>query len=140
MGRAPRSLPCRRKGSHDMKMKYLLCLFSMLSTAAGAENATRSTVISKPLEGEYSIYAGELHDEKAPTKTDRKLAVEIGGQAAKEIFDSLYPDSKVSCTGEQGERLRRKDQIWCSFTPKDGYRCFLGLDLRTGKSVPGGSC
>jgi len=96
---------------------------------------------SKPLKAaEYTIYSGELGNEQAPTKDDRKLAIEISGQAAKEIFDSIYPDAKVTCSGEKGERLRRKGNIWCSFHANEGYRCFLGYNLRTGQSISGGSC
>lgn len=95
----------------------------------------------KPLQAaEYTIYSGELGNEQAPTKDDRKLAIEISGQAAKEIFDSIYPDAGVTCSGEKGERLRRKRDLWCSFVPSEGYRCFLGYNLRTGQSIPGGSC
>lgn len=95
----------------------------------------------KPLRAaEYTIYSGELGNEQTPTKDDRKLAIDISGQAAKEIFDSIYPDAKVTCSDEKGERLRRKGELWCSFHPKEGYRCFLGVNLRTGQSIPGGSC
>jgi len=95
---------------------------------------------AKSLKAEYTIYSGGLGDEQAPTKNERKLAIEISGQGAKEIFDSLYPDAKVTCSGEPGERLRRKGHVWCSFTPANGYRCFIGFDLRTGESIAGGSC
>lgn len=95
---------------------------------------------SKKLIAEYKIYSGELGDEQAATKTDRKLAVEISGQAAKEIFDSIYPDAKVTCSSEEGERLRGKKNLWCIYQPSGGYRCFLGFNLRTGDSIPGASC
>lgn len=95
---------------------------------------------AKPLKAEYTIYSGGLGDEQAPTKDEHKLAIEISGQGAKEIFDSLYPDEKVTCSGEAGERLRRKKHVWCSFSPANGYRCFIGFNLRTGDSIAGGSC
>jgi len=95
---------------------------------------------AKPLKAEYTIYSGALGDEQAPTKDERKLAIEISGQGAKEIFDSLYPDAKVTCSGEAGERLRRKGHVWCAFSPARGYKCFIGFDLRTGDSIAGGSC
>ncbi len=116
---------------------YMLAVFSL--TAANAEEAV-SLAKTKPLQAEYTIYAGELGDEQAPTKSDRKLSSEVSGQAAREIFDSIYPDAKVTCSGDKGERLRRKKNLWCIYHPSDGYRCFLGFDLRTGDSVPGGSC
>ncbi|KAB8041365.1 hypothetical protein [Janthinobacterium aquaticum] len=95
---------------------------------------------AKPLKAQYNIYSGELHNAQPPTRTERKLAIEISGQAAKDIFASLYPDAKVTCSGEPGERLRAKGELWCSFSPSSGYRCWLGYDLRAGKVIGGASC
>lgn len=124
-------------------MKNLLLVIwitALLSTAQAHEKDVWPAP-SKPLaKAEYTIYAGELGNAQAPTKDDRKLSIEIGGQAAKEIFDSIHPDSKVTCGNEKGERLRRKRDLWCSYLPSQGYRCFLGYNLRTGESAPGGSC
>lgn len=57
-------------------------------------HASADLAIPKPLKGEYSIYSGELGNERAPTTNDRKLSIEISGPAAKDIFESLYPDVK----------------------------------------------
>lgn len=95
---------------------------------------------SRPLKGVYSIYAGQLGEETAPTMSDRKLAIEIVGQPAKEMFESMYPDFQPTCSGEKGDRDRRKGNLYCSYSPATGYRCFLGYDLRTGKSIPAASC
>lgn len=122
------------------KLLPLIGGLALLSAACAGEKEDWPAP-PKPLKAaEYTIYSGELGNEQAPTKDDRKLAIEISGQAAKEIFDSIYPDSKVTCSSESGERLRRKQHIWCSFHPREGYRCFLGYNLRTGQSIPGGSC
>lgn len=94
----------------------------------------------QPLKASYSVYSGTPSEKAAPTKTDRKIAIAIDGAAAKEIFDSLYPDAKVTCSDEKGERLRSKGEVWCSYTPSAKYRCFVGFDLRTGKSYSGASC
>jgi hypothetical protein len=97
--------------------------------------------LTKSMKAEYSVYSGELGNAQAPTKTERKLSIEVTGQAAKDIFDSLYPDAKgVACSDEKGQRLRSKGNVWCIYQPSDGYRCFLGYNLRTGGSIPGGSC
>lgn len=96
---------------------------------------------AKPLTAEYTIHSSSLGDEHAPTKNDRKIAFEVTGQAAKGIFDPLYPDVQVvSCSDEKGERLRRKGRLWCIYTPEGGYRCFFGFNLRTGESIARGSC
>jgi len=94
----------------------------------------------KPLKASYSIYSGESGEREAPTAIDRKLAIVVEGTAAKEIFDSLYPDAKVTCSQEKGERLRSKGKVSCIYQPQTKYRCFLGFNLRTGESIAGASC
>jgi hypothetical protein len=124
-----------------MKKKCLFVAVAMMfSVGSHAQEKPVYPASAKPLKAEYTIYSGGLGDEQAPTKDERKLAIEISGQGAKEIFDSLYPDTKVSCSGEKGERLRRKGHVWCSFLPASGYRCFIGFNLRTGDSIAGGTC
>jgi hypothetical protein len=121
--------------------KAIIAALAFISLAvANAEEKAISPVEAKPFKAEYTIYAGELGNQQSPTKSERKLSIEVSGQAAKEIFDSIYPDAKVKCSDEKGERLRRKKDVWCIYQPRDGYRCFLGFDLRTGDSIPGGSC
>lgn len=120
-------------------------LLAYASTFAFATSSAQDKAVyaapAKPLTAEYTIYSGALGDEQAPTREDRKLAIEVTGKAAKEIFDSLYPDVQgVSCSDEKGERLRRKGRVWCAYSPSGGYRCFLGVNLRTGESISGGSC
>lgn len=94
----------------------------------------------KPLNAKYVIYSGDFGEQYVPIKTDRKLSVVVAGQPAKEIFDSLYPDIKAECTVEPGERQRMKEHIWCIYGPRNGYTCYFGFDLRTGKSIDGGEC
>lgn len=91
------------------------------------------------LNGRYAIYSGELGEQLAPTKDDRKLSLIIEGKPAKDIFDSMAPDDKNSCGGEKA-RSRTKGSAWCTYQPRRGYKCYLGLDLRTGKSIGGGMC
>lgn len=124
-----------------MKTSHLLLAAAgFLFGPAGAQEQAMDSAPTKPMKAEYSIYSGEIGNERAPTKMDRKLAIEVSGVAAKEIFDSIFPDSIVTCSDEKGERLRRKEHLWCSFAPSDGYRCYFGIDLRTGKSIGGASC
>lgn len=123
-------------------MKNLLLIALLLSSTANAEDKSKWTSANKPLkEASYLIYAGESGDRRPPTNTDRKLAIAIQGQAAKEIFDSIGPDAKgASCSAEDGERMRSKGEVWCSYMPSDGYMCFLGFNLKTGEPHSGGSC
>ena len=112
----------------------------MLLSLAYAGEESGWTWEYKPLRATYSIYSGELGEREAPTKIDRKLAIKVTGQAAKEIFDSIYPDANVTCSSEKGERLRSKQNLWCIYQPSSGYRCYFGFNLRTGASIAGGDC
>lgn len=125
-----------------MKPSTLLLLSAALlhCAARAAGGGAPAQALTKPMKAQYSIYSGEMGDERPPTKTDRKLAVEVHGIAAKEIFDAIYPDAKVTCSDEKGQRLRSKGQLWCSYSPANGYRCYYGFDLRTGASIAGASC
>lgn len=118
----------------------LLAMIAALSHAYSSEPAEEY----KPMQATYSIYSGEMGDERgAPTANDRKLAIAIEGRSAKDIFDSIGPDFHPTCSQEKGDRDRRKGEVMCSYTAKDGtkgYRCWIGIDLRTGKSIPGVTC
>lgn len=114
-------------------MKIALAVLAAITVSTQAGETTEGEAVPKPLHGSYAIYAGELGEKQAPTRQDRKLAIEITGLAARNVFDSLYPDAKVSCSGTKGE-------VWCIYLPSDSYRCFLGFNLRTGASIAGASC
>ncbi|WP_332879095.1 hypothetical protein [Massilia sp. S19_KUP03_FR1] len=109
----------------------LLVLAAAISQASAAP---------KPLKADYVIYSGDLGEQKPPTKTDRKISINVTGQSAKDIFDSIGPDLKAGCTTENGDRERRKGTVWCFYLPGSGYECYFGFDLRTGKSIDGGEC
>jgi hypothetical protein len=92
------------------------------------------------LRGEYSVYSGELGNQQAPTRTDRKVSFIVEGKAAKDIFDAIAPDDKLTCSGNKGARSRTKGTVWCTYEPGEGYTCYFGFDLKTGKSIAGGIC
>ena len=121
------------------KTLAILGATALLSLAYAAEQAHWPAPY-RAFKGEYTIYSGELDDQQAPTKDDRRLSFIVTGPAAKEIFDAMSPDDKQTCSTEKGARSRTKDQVWCSFNSSDGYTCYLGFDLRTGKSIAGGIC
>jgi hypothetical protein len=112
---------------------------AMLSMAYAAEWSGEW----KPLRASFTIYAGELNERSAPTSTNRTMTIAVEGQAAKEIFDSIGPDTHPSCSQEKGDRDRDKAGVQCTFSAKagaKGYRCWIGINLRTGESVPTVSC
>jgi hypothetical protein len=94
----------------------------------------------------YFIHGGSLADRQIPTPKDSKLSILIDGQPAKEVFDSIGPDLPGSCSDAKGDRARVKKGIYCSFTAQDKgakegpYRCWIGLNLRTGDSALTVSC
>ncbi len=118
-----------------------------LSLAHAADPSSDPYGLWKPLQGAiYKVHSGIVSDRTPATASDRKLTVIVDGRSAKDIFDSIGPDLSETCTGEQGDRMREKQGIHCSYTAqdketKDGpYRCWIGLDLRTGDSIGTVSC
>jgi hypothetical protein len=114
--------------------------FVFLALATCLALACEVVAAPKPLKADYVIYSGDLGEQMPPTTTDRKISINVTGQSAKDIFESIGPDIKAECTTGKGERERRKGTVWCYFLPTSGYECYLGFDLRTGRSIDGGEC
>ena len=123
-------------------MKVRLCIFGILlvCATARAEQSSEQPAQYRQFKGEYSIYSGELGEQLAPQKNERKVSFIIDGHAAKRLFDAMGPDDKYTCTGNKGDRSRTKGKLWCTFHRSDGYTCYFGFDLRTGESIGGGIC
>jgi hypothetical protein len=115
----------------------LLLICALASHAATAGEAPDRY---KRFKGEYSVYAGELGEQFAPTAKDRKISLIVSGQVAKDMFESMGPDDKTACSTTAGDRSRSKKNLWCTYSRTDGYTCYFGFDLRTGSSIPGGIC
>ncbi|PHV08542.1 hypothetical protein CSQ96_03060 [Janthinobacterium sp. BJB412] len=98
----------------------------------------------EPFHASFTIFSGQqLAERGALTATDRKLAIAVEGLPAKEIFDSIGPDRHPTCSQKRGDRQRRKGGAQCTYSPEgdgNGYRCWIGLNLRTGESTPTVSC
>jgi len=95
----------------------------------------------QPLRASYIIYSGELAERSAPTASDRTMTINVEGRAAKEMFESIGPDLAQTCSQEKGDRERGKQGVSCQYSAQDKvYRCWIGLNLRTGASVPTVSC
>ena len=86
----------------------------------------------------YIIHSGSATYAEPPTKSDRALTVLIDGNAAKEVFDLIGPDAHPQCSPDNRDRERRRKGVECTYTaqlndPKDShYRCWIGINLRTG--------
>lgn len=93
--------------------------------------------------GRYLAYSGELGEQQQPARSDRKTAFMVEGPLAKELFDGIGPDLKDACGTMSGLRVRQKGHVDCTFDkdhPAAPYTCHFGLDLKTGKSIPGSIC
>lgn len=112
--------------------------FALLAHAGGGEWDL--------LQARYLIHSQTATYPEAPTKADRVLTVVIDGKAAKELFDLSGPDSQQVCSSEKGDRARRKKGVNCIYTAQDTkskegpYRCWIGLNLRTGEGDVRVSC
>ncbi len=96
----------------------------------------------KKAEAVYRIYGGSLGDPIAATPNDKKIAVSIKGQAARELFEAIGPDKNDECTAGSGDRVRHRDDenLSCIRTKEGQYSCSFGFDLQTGKSIGGSLC
>lgn len=100
----------------------------------------------KPFAGVYKIHSGGVADRTPATANDRRLTVNFNGKTAQEVFDSLGPDLPTTCSGETGDRAREKKGVTCVYTAMDAkskegpYRCWIGVNLKTGESTPTSSC
>ncbi len=128
----------RRAGMNNILIALLLATGLSSSACAGEKKPWEATY--KPLKGEYLIYSGSLGELQAPTRKDRKVSIRVAGTVAKEMFDSMHPDDKEICTTAPGHRERTRDGVSCVYDPDTGYACYVGFDLRTGKSIGGSIC
>lgn len=116
----------------------LLALLPMsLGAAAGDwEFAYRPASIG------YALYGNTLGDPGPPSKADTKVAFEVRGQVARDIFEAIGPDKVDSCVQEAGARFRSRDEqkIACIRNNEGKYACYFGFDLKSGKSIGGSIC
>jgi hypothetical protein len=64
----------------------------------------------------------------------------LTGPLGKELFDHIGPDVKDACGAGPGHRERSRGDLVCLWTKEYGYSCYVGLDVRTGKSKAGITC
>ena len=124
-------------------MRKTMCLIVGASALFSLAYAAEWSGAWKPLAATYTIYSGELAEREAPTPADRTMTIAVEGQAAREMFDSIGPDIHPTCGQQKGERERRKRGVDCVYSAQGegkGYRCWIGLNLRTGESIPTVSC
>ena len=93
------------------------------------------------LSGSYLEYSGELGETRPPTRRDMQLSIEIDGRLAYDMFRALPATSATEDCAPEGTILRFKNDISCELTKgTNSARCFVGLDLKTGRSTVGAIC
>ncbi len=124
------------------KILLLLASISLLSPAYASKTIVWDGTYA-PLKASYMLYSGDL-GEKGPAKpTDTKLSVMVEGQLAQEMFNALGADQKDACAASETVRFRQRGDVSCTFDKESKtfpYTCYIGLNLKNGKSIPGAIC
>lgn len=96
----------------------------------------------KELSGTYGYYGGTLGDMHTPGNHDENMAFQVTGEAAQRMFDAIGPDlgQEESCLDDPADRMRSRRNLVCVKSANGQHACYFGLDLKTGKTLPGISC
>ena len=129
--------------------KIILLLLICLNQAAvaGPEEKPRHELNQwNEFQARYKIHSGGTAYSEPPTKADGVITVAFRDETAKQLFDQIGPDVKVTCSSDQGDRERRRKGAYCTYTARlrnpanAHYRCWIGIDLRTGEGDVRVSC
>jgi hypothetical protein len=96
-----------------------------------------------PTKVSYLAYSGTLSEKEPPILGKQKLSLMIEGQLAQEMFASIGPDQKNACGEGSGVRIRERGDVTCTHykdSKSSPYTCYIGVDLKTGKSTVGAIC
>jgi hypothetical protein len=124
----------------------ILVAFSQLISAEEIEKKPHELNEWNLLQAKYKIHSGGTAYSEPPTKADSVITVAIRDEAARLLFEQIGPDVKPVCSDEKGYRLRQKKGVHCSYRDQLGnpanshYRCWIGIDLRTGEGTVRVSC
>ena len=129
--------------------KILLLAFAgvhALSMSAHGADIDNRSPSWRALKAQYLIHSGHAAYAESPTGAHPAVTVAFEGKPAKAVFDQMGPDAKVRCSFEKGDRERRNKGALCTYTAKmsnageSHYRCWIGVDLKTGDGKQGVSC
>lgn len=127
----------------NMRKLTLLIFVAVCQLAGAGETEKKSHELNQwnPLQAEYKIHSGNTAYSELPTKSDRALTVHFQGEVAKQVFEQIGPDLKDTCSDAKGDRERRKKGAFCMYharlenSENSHYRCWIGIDLRTGEGT-----
>lgn len=123
-----------------LSVVFIVAAIGMYSMVQAGDKPEAQGSGVKPLKGDYMIYGGELGDTVPPTKKDRKVALTFKGPLAKDLFEQIGPDNKDACGADPDHRIRERAHLACIWDKREGYYCYFGLDVPTGKSTYGSIC
>jgi hypothetical protein len=92
-----------------IQINFLLLNICLMKSLTAAEWES----LRKPMSGEYIIYSGELGDMSSPQEGNKKLAIEISGRSARDIFNSIGPDIRNACGAGTALAFARKTMVRC---------------------------
>lgn len=123
----------------NVRLVFVVSALALLSLAHADNKKAQGRYLATPLKGDYYVYGGTISEKQPPTSKDRKVSFMFSGQLAKDMFTQIGPDAKHACSADAGYHERRKGDLVC-ILDEDGYSCYLGLDVTTGKSTYGVIC
>lgn len=131
-----------------MRKLTLLILLGLCQLASAGDRDKKSHKLNEwhPLQANYKIHSGGTAYSEMPTKADRVFTVAFRNEAARQLFEQIGPDVEPVCDDTKGNRVREKKGVYCSFTARlenpanSQYRCWIGIDLRTGEGDVRVSC
>lgn len=122
-------------------MKTVMATLFFIACGMTFAHAAQNWMLAyHPVKGRYTLYGGGLGDPRPPTSKDKRIAFWIHGRAAKQMFNAMGPDLRNVCGADDGQRMRQRAQLSCSYSRQDGHRCNFGFDLLSGQSIEGAIC
>jgi len=128
--------------SASIRKLTLLALVAFCQFTSAGPNGKRPFELNQwnTFNASYKIHSGGTAYSELPTKTDSAVSVYFKDEAAKQVFEQIGPDVEPVChSGDKGYRVREKKGVYCSYSPRlenpknSHYRCWIGIDLRTGE-------
>lgn len=89
-------------------LAFIGIALAFLSSARADDKKDEGRYGATPLKGDYYVYGGTLSEMLPPTRRDRKVSLMFTGVLAKDLFDQIGPDVKISCSGASDYRERNR--------------------------------